>query len=41
VRSRTISLPRLMSYLKMRVEDENFADFYWRLIRELEHDSSL
>jgi hypothetical protein len=41
VRSRTISLPRLMSYLRIKVEDKDFAKFYWQLIRELEHDQSL
>ncbi|NJL24685.1 MAG: hypothetical protein HC902_05630 [Calothrix sp. SM1_5_4] len=41
VRSRTISLPRLMSYLKIKVEDEGFQQSYWRIIRELERDQSL
>lgn len=41
VRSRTISLPRLMSCLRIKVEDKDFAKFYWQLIRELEHDQSL
>ncbi|MBX3022522.1 MAG: ChaN family lipoprotein [Bdellovibrionales bacterium] len=41
VRSRTISLPQLMSYLRIKVEDKKFAKFYWQLIRELEHDQTL
>ena len=41
VRSRTISLPQLMSYLRIKVEDKAFAKFYWQLIRELEFDQSL
>lgn len=41
VRSRTISLPQLMSYLKVNVEGKTFTDFYWQLIREIEHDQSL
>ncbi|HMN68001.1 MAG TPA: hypothetical protein PKC28_05630, partial [Bdellovibrionales bacterium] len=36
VRSRTISLPELMSYLKMEVGGADFAEFYWRLIRRVE-----
>jgi hypothetical protein len=41
VRSRTISLPQLMSYLRIELEGRNFAKFYWQVIRELEHDQSL
>jgi hypothetical protein len=41
VRSGTIRLPQLMSYLKIKVEDKSFSKFYWQLIRELEHDQSL
>jgi hypothetical protein len=41
VRSRTILPKELMSYLKVNVENERFADFYWRLIRDLEHDQAL
>lgn len=41
VRSRTISLPQLMSYLKIKVEDKEFGAFYWQLIRDLESDQSL
>ncbi len=41
VRSRTISLSKLMSYLKVSVEGKDFAKFYWKLIREIEHDQSL
>jgi len=41
VRSRTISLPKLMSYLKVAVDRKDFAKFYWKLIREIEHDQSL
>lgn len=36
VRSRTISLRQLMSYLKVNVEDKSFAKFYWELIRQIE-----
>ena len=36
-----MSLPRLMSYLKIRVEGEDFAAVYWRLVRELEGDRKL
>lgn len=38
VRSRTISLRQLMSYLKVNVENKDFAKFYWDLIRQIEHD---
>jgi hypothetical protein len=41
VRSRTILPKELMSYLKVNVESDRFADFYWRLIRDLEHDQAL
>lgn len=41
VRSRTISLSKLMSYLKVSVDDGDFSDFYWNLIREIEHDQAL
>jgi hypothetical protein len=41
VRSRTISLPKLMSYLRVDVDGGNFNKFYWKLIREIEHDQSL
>jgi len=41
VRSGTIPLPKLMSYLKIKLEGENFAKFYWQLIRELEIDQSI
>ncbi len=37
VRSRTISLRQLMSYLKVNVEDKHFAKFYWDLIRQIEN----
>src|SRR5262249_16126681 len=40
VRSRTISLAKLMSYLKVKVEGPDFEQFYWRLIHELEPDQS-
>lgn len=35
VRSKTISLKRLMSYLKMNVDKPDFSKFYWKLIREI------
>lgn len=41
VRSRTISLTKLMSYLRVSVDGKNFIKFYWKLIREIEHDQSL
>lgn len=41
VRSRTISLPKLMSYLKVNVGRADFPKFYWKLIREVEHGQSL
>jgi hypothetical protein len=41
VRSGTVSLAQLMSYLKVNVETKTFPDFYWHLIRELEHDQAL
>lgn len=41
VRSRTISLRQLMSYLKVDVEGKEFPDFYWQLIRKIEHDQSI
>ncbi len=41
VRSRTISLPKLMSYLKVSVEGPGFAKFYWKLVGEIDHDQSL
>lgn len=41
VRSRTILPKQLMSYLKVNVESDKFAKFYWDLIRELEHDQAL
>jgi hypothetical protein len=41
VRSRTISLPKLMSYLRVNVDGPDFTKFYWKLIREIEHDQSL
>ncbi len=41
VRSRTISLPKLMSYLKVNVDGPGFAKFYWKLVREIDHDQSI
>ncbi|MGE0526092.1 MAG: ChaN family lipoprotein [Bdellovibrionales bacterium] len=41
LRSGTIALPQLMSYLRINVESREFPDFYWNLIRELEHDQTL
>ena len=41
VRSRSISLNKLMSYLKVPVDKPGFADFYWKLMREIEHDKAL
>jgi uncharacterized iron-regulated protein len=41
VRSRTISLTKLMTYLRVNVERQDFAEFYWQLIAEIEHDQSL
>lgn len=41
VRSKTISLNKLMSYLKVSVDKPGFADFYWKLIREIEHEKVL
>jgi hypothetical protein len=41
VRSRTISLAKLMSYLKVSVDSREFGKFYWKLIREIEHEQSL
>lgn len=41
VRSRTISLNQLMSYLRVRVDSKDFAKFYWQMIRETEHDQAL
>ncbi len=35
-RSGSISLPKLKSYLRENVEEKNFADFYWNLIRQIE-----
>lgn len=40
VRSRTISLAKLMSYLRVNVEGASFVKFYWRLIRETEPDQA-
>jgi hypothetical protein len=37
VRSRTITLRQLMTYLKVNVEDKKFAKFYWELIRQIEN----
>lgn len=36
VRSKTIRWTRLMSYLRIKVEDADFPEFYWELVRELE-----
>ncbi len=36
VRSKRIRLPRLLSYLKVNLDGEPFAKFYWNLIREIE-----
>ena len=36
VRSGTISVGQLMSFLKVDVEDKKFAKFYWDLIRQIE-----
>jgi len=41
VRSRTISLKQLMSYLRVNIEDKDFAKFYWDLIRQIEHDQAI
>jgi len=41
VRSRTISLKLLQSYLKMSVDDAGFQKFFWKLIREIESDQPL
>lgn len=41
VRSRTISLDELMTYLRVDVIGPKFTKFYWQLIREIEHDQSL
>lgn len=41
VRSRTISLAKLMSYLKVNVDGPGFDQFYWRLVREIEPDQSV
>jgi hypothetical protein len=41
VRSRTISFAQLMSYLKVNTEGKDFAEFYWELIREIEHDQAI
>ena len=38
VRSRTIHMPELMSYLNVNVESREFSAFYWELIRQIEHD---
>lgn len=36
VRSGTISLRQLMSYLEVNVEDKDFSKFYWNMVRNLE-----
>jgi hypothetical protein len=36
VRSKSISLKQLMSYLKIDADDPEFAKFYWKMIRETE-----
>lgn len=36
VRSRTISLSKLMSYLRINMDEKDFAKFYWKLVREIE-----
>jgi hypothetical protein len=41
VRSRTIALPLLMSYLKVNVESKDFPAFYWELVRKLEAEQRL
>ncbi len=41
VRSRTISFAQLMSYLKVNVEGKDFPEFYWDLIRAIEHDQAI
>jgi hypothetical protein len=41
VRSRTVSLSKLMSYLSINVDGPEFGKTYWQLIREVEHDQSL
>ena len=41
VRSKTISVRKLMTYLKVNVEAKDFAKFYWKLMREIEHDQTL
>jgi uncharacterized iron-regulated protein len=38
VRSRTISLAQLMSYLRVDVESREFTAFYWELVRRIEND---
>jgi hypothetical protein len=41
VRSRTISLRKLMSYLRVNVDGPDFAKLYWQIVREIDHDQSL
>lgn len=40
-RSGTIRWTQLMSYLRIKLEDERFVNYYWQLIRDLERDSSV
>ncbi len=41
VRSGVITLPQLMAFLSVDVEGANFSEFYWNLIRAIEHEQSL
>lgn len=40
VRSGAISLAQLMSYLKFNIDQKEFNDFYWRVVREIDKDQS-
>jgi len=41
VRSKTISLPELMNYLRIEVGDGEFSKFYWKLVKQLESDQAI
>lgn len=41
VRSGAITLAQLMSYLKFNIDQKEFTDFYWRVVREIEKEQSL
>jgi hypothetical protein len=41
VRSKQIRLPRLLSYLKVSLDGDEFSTFYWNLIRQIERGQKL